>query len=56
MREAQALIHEDQAVTFLLWQDTVIARHKRFREADQTTFTPLFHAERIWVPKAERKY
>jgi peptide/nickel transport system substrate-binding protein len=56
VREAQRIIHEDQAVTFMLWQDTVIARSKRFQDADQTTFTPLFHAEKWWVPAGQRKY
>ncbi len=55
-REMQAMIHADQPVTFLLWEDSFIAVDKRFHDVDMDTFTALRHLERWWVPKAEQKF
>lgn len=55
-RDVQALIHADQPVTFLLWEDSFIAIDKRFRDVDMDTFTAIRHLERWWVPKAEQKF
>lgn len=56
IRRAQELVYQDQPVTFLLWQDGLMVRHKRFEDVQHDTFTAVKHAETWWVPTASQKY
>lgn len=44
VREVQALVHADQPVTFLVWQDGFDVVHTRFTNTQLNTFTNFSHA------------
>lgn len=55
-RDVQRLVHDDQPVTFLFWEDAFGAIDRRFQGTEQDTFTRLRHLERWWVPAAAQRY
>ena len=54
--DVQRRVYEAQPATFLYWRDGIIAVDRRFQGTQHDTYSSLRHAERWWVPPAQRRY